>query len=648
MVCTTRILKKLIFTLIAALMTVSLFLSCSQKSTSFSIISRLDEIDALISTGDTSLALSKLKEAEKYSSQSMDFVGIYKRYLSLGEDEEGLKLLEKAMKKYPGQGELLALHVHYLLRHKQTDRAFEEAPALEKTKYASLYSEALFSYALDHNLTADQLFAPTKKEKRALKKGKRLNTEETAPAGQDGKASHYNNVESEFYLDDRFIPFYVYAYNGSKVSEWLINAACLYMRGGQVEKAASLLPETFSRVKDSYFWASLTFDASLYAESLDCLNAARSMWSSDIYSVKSIALMSDDYYILGEDQEAEKARTALFTMQMDDKALKAYDKILPAIYLNSALYSRQNDDVKSQYQRLDFLVNNFPLYEPGLALYCQMALDTLNEEEEEALSKKLREAGLKTQAMERRDALPRVSLEDAVSRVDSALSESSTPSLLVLKENVYSLTHRDDSPGLKQARLWKLLEANEEYAGHYPEEIVKHAVFKLLSLGQEEDAKAMFSEYLLSAYSLTLDDIADFAIPDRFASWEYQVTAWFMKDLNVSRARELYEYIVDRFKQRNARSQKQSQNDALVNALVNLAVIYEGQNLRQNALDSLNQAQGRCLDAKLKALILYRMAKIQKSMDMEAEAIQSLRYALSLDQGNNKARLLLKELTNVY
>lgn len=648
MVCTTRILKKLIFTLIAALMTVSLFLSCSQKSTSFSIISRLDEIDALISTGDTSLALSKLKEAEKYSSQAMDFVGIYKRYLSLGEDEEGLKLLEKAMKKYPGQGELLTLHVHYLLRHKQTDRAFEEAPALEKTKYASLYSEALFSYALDHNLTADQLFAPTKKEKRALKKGKRLNTEETALAGQDGKASHYNNVESEFYLDDRFIPFYVYSYNGSKVSEWLINAACLYMRGGQVEKAASLLPETFSRVKDSYFWASLTFDASLYAESLDCLNAARSMWSSDIYSVKSIALMSDDYYILGEDQEAEKARTALFTMQMDDKALKAYDKILPAIYLNSALYSRQNDDVKSQYQRLDFLVNNFPLYEPGLALYCQMALDTLNEEEEEVLSKKLREAGLKTQAMERRDALPRVSLEDAVSRVDSALSESPTPSLLVLKENVYSLTHRDDSPGLKQARLWKLLEANEEYAGHYPEEIVKHAVFKLLSLGQEEDAKAMFSEYLLSAYSLTLDDIADFAIPDRFASWEYQVTAWFMKDLNVSRARELYEYIVDRFKQRNARSQKQSQNDALVNALVNLAVIYEGQNLRQNALDSLNQAQGRCLDAKLKALILYRMAKIQKSMDMEAEAIQSLRYALSLDQGNNKARLLLKELTNVY
>ena len=230
------------------------------------------------------------------------------------------------------------------------------------------------------------------------------------------------------------------------------------MRDGDYEKAVLLMPEKMPLVRDSYFWACVLFDSSHYGESVQALNTNKGLWGQDEYSVKSIALLSDDYYILGEDQAAEDARSVLFTMDMDEKALLAYNKILPVIYLNSAIFARENDDVSHEYDRLKFLVEQFPLFEPGLASYCQLAIDSLNRPEEEALSKKLREAGLRTQAMERRDAIPEVSMEEALGRVDSAIAVEPSAEFEVLKENVYSLTHKSESQGQKQVRLWKLLE----------------------------------------------------------------------------------------------------------------------------------------------------------------------------------------------
>jgi tetratricopeptide (TPR) repeat protein len=635
-VINTRLFHKIFLIFTAALVSVSLFVSCNHRSDSYNIISRLDEIDLLISVGDTKEAVLKLKEAEKYTYKPLDFIGIYKRYIYLGEDQAGLKLLEKAMKKHPGDGEILAVHVHYLLRHKEIDRAYEEAKGLEKTQYASLYSEALFSYALKYHLSAEELFNPSRKEKKLRK--------EKLKAIENGELAEDNG----FYYDRRFIPFYIYAFKGSKVNQWMINAACLYMRDGDYEKAVLLMPEKMPLVRDSYFWACVLFDSSHYGESVQALNTNKGLWGQDEYSVKSIALLSDDYYILGEDQAAEDARSVLFTMDMDEKALLAYNKILPVIYLNSAIFARENDDVSHEYDRLKFLVEQFPLFEPGLASYCQLAIDSLNRPEEEALSKKLREAGLRTQAMERRDAIPEVSMEEALGRVDSAIAVEPSAEFEVLKENVYSLTHKSESQGQKQVRLWKLLEKNENGTSTYPEEIVHHGVFKLIGLNQTEDARAMFDEYLNVSYGLTLKDIGEFVLPDRFASWEYQAAAWFMKDIKISKSREIYEYIIKRFNERNPRTQHQSQNDAVINALINLAVIYEGTNRQGKALECLNEAQGRCVDGKLKAEALYRMAKIQMTQKQDPQAIQSLRYALTLDEDHNKARLLLKQLTNVY
>lgn len=622
-------LKNKFFILMAALFTVSLF-SCTTKPQNYSIISRLGEIDVLIQQGNTKDAMTLLKQAEKYAMRPIDVVGIYRRYNSLGENSVGQKLLERAIKKNPKSPELNALYTHVLLRQEKIDEAYKHSQVLRETEYASLYSEALFSYALYHNYSADEVFNPPKKNKK--------NKKNAVP----------QELKDNFYLDKRFIPAYIYAYNGSGASIWLENAACLYMRDGEFEKASLLRPEKFPLVKDSYFWGCVLFDSSRYADSVQALVQNKDSWRNDEYSVKSIALLSDDYYILGEDAESEEVRSVLFTMEMDDKALLAYEKILPVIYLNSAIYSRSEDDVEHEYMRLKFLVDEFPLYEPGLASYCQLAIDTINRPEEEALSKKLREAGLRTQAMERRDALPVVELSDALARVDDAVRKNNSSDLQVLKENVYAITHRDESVGQKQVRLWKLLEANENGTNSYPEEIVHHSVFKLIKLNQVDDAEAMFNEYLNAEYAMTLKDIEEFAIPDRFASWEYQAAAWFLKDRNLSKARSIYEYMVQRFNERNPRTRLQSQNDAVINALVNLGVIYEGSSMKRNALEVLNDAQGRCVDGNLKSEILFRMAKIQMNSGQESDAIQSLRYALALNEDHNKARLLLKQLTNIY
>ena len=103
-------MKKIILMLTAAIFLLPLFNSCSSHSEGTSFISRLDDIDYFISAKDPSQALKLLKKAEKKAYSSLERLGIYKRYILLGEEELGRKCLENALKKLPDSPELSAVY----------------------------------------------------------------------------------------------------------------------------------------------------------------------------------------------------------------------------------------------------------------------------------------------------------------------------------------------------------------------------------------------------------------------------------------------------------------------------------------------------------------------------------------------------------
>ena len=81
-----------------------------------------------------------------------------------------------------------------------------------------------------------------------------------------------------------------------------------------------------------------------------------------------------------------------------------------------------------------------------------------------------------------------------------------------------------------------------------------------------------------------------------------------------------------------------------MNTFVNLAVIYESTDYLEEALEMLTMATARTVEGKEKSEILFRMAELSWNTGDSRSASRSLKYALSLDNSNNKARLLLKKI----
>jgi Tfp pilus assembly protein PilF len=70
-------------------------------------------------------ALKELKKTEKRAYDSWAYIGIYKRYMTIGEAAAAEKLLKKALKKNGTNQELLAVYTNFLLR---ADRQEEAVP----------------------------------------------------------------------------------------------------------------------------------------------------------------------------------------------------------------------------------------------------------------------------------------------------------------------------------------------------------------------------------------------------------------------------------------------------------------------------------------------------------------------------------------
>ncbi len=646
--------------ILALVITGGIFFAFRLRSSHYegsAIATELALIDASIKAGDTKAALSSLSRIERRSSSVLDRIGIYKRYITLGEYNRAEKCLLKTLRHHSSDQRLIALYSSLLIHQNRIKEALKYSKTLSGTEYGSLYAEACLREAIVSNKNPDEFFGKKNKFLSFFKKKEKNTLDE-----QNDKL---------FFSDSRFIPIYKDAYAGSKISLWMMNAATILMKSGDFIGAADLYPGEVSEFKDALFWGIVFYDNADYSDSLTVLLKAddftKEQTEMDVASAIELrALESDDYYILGDDKSAQLMREKMLEVSspymnafMDDK-IPVLNRLMPLLFMNTALYSRDNGDLIKQYNKLFELVNYYPYYEPGLAAYAEYSIESLTRPEEGSIDKQIRAAGLKTLDMEDRDAVPVVQIEEVLSRIDIAMKENPSPNLIVLQEVMNTLPHRHDEKNEKASRVWSLLEENEISSGLYPPEIVRYCVNLLLENGDGQNAEKIFGDYLQAMYTqknsgtdssrknkevpvVTFFDPCEH--PEKMRLWELEDAAYFyVQNENYDGAMKLYSYILATFTKRVPVFNTEGQNEIVTYSYINMANIYSGYNRTAQSLDYLGKANGRVKENLLKAEILYRMASDSWRLGNERDAVRSLQYALQLNPSHNRARLLLKKV----
>lgn len=624
--------------------------SCSSHSEGVSFTNELDIIDSFISTGETKEALSLLNKVSKDAYSSFARIGIYKRYMTLGEKDRAEKVLKKGLKKIPNNPELTAVYTQFLLREGRVDEALERSRTLSGTDYGSLYAEAVFRAAQDRGSDAASVFVP-KKKYTPPKKNKKLE-EATVPFSLP-----------EFFKTDAFIKVYTDAWRGTKQSSWLRNAAVLHMQQGDYADAVLIVPEQMADAEDSLFWGMVYYDSGRYGESLAALLQAPAVSFTTDEKLSTLpeeiaALEADNYFILGDEDSSQKEREVLLLSAAPDiaqyeaelrnplaapKLNKRLRTLIPVVYINNARFAYLHADIVGEYNMLMKLVQTFPEYVPGLSAYGQFALDTLRRPPEDSILQELRAAGLETMLMEKNDALPKIKVESALSRINNVLRIHKVPGLIVLKEELHDEIDTTTTSAEHIAHIWQLLEENSVGTNLYPPEIMRYAVTRLIALGAKDKAQVLFNDFLHAEYGDKFDKPAE--KPELLALWEAEVAAWFAADSNnIADSRRLYEYVVESLADRTPSINSTAENSSVVNAYINLAVIYSNSNNDSRALELLTSANARTGDPVRKSEILYRMAVISNADGDRQSAVRSLQYALSLNPSLNKANLMLKTL----
>ena len=624
-------------TLVAASVVLScLVLSCTTHSEGGSITSLLDMADQSISIGDTRQALAYLNQASKQASSTLDRLGVFKRYETLGDSKLAEKTLKTAIKKDKSSQELVAVYSNFLLNQGRTKDAMKKAKSLSGTKYGSIYAEAVFRRVINEHLSANEVFGGrAKKEDKEWKKD----------------FSRFNEV----FYDSRFIPVYEDAFRGTKKSKWNWNAAVIDMRAGNYGSASSKYPQTLEDAKDSLFWALVLFDCGRYAESLDALSAHSPDFNDLNTSLEFMALKSDNQYILGLDTEAEQSRSEILSHVRGNEDKIKSSVILPTLYVNSALYSRTTEDHVTEYDRLHDLVTRFPEYRPGLAAYGEFAIQQMRRPPDDKMTAHIRASGLATTKMEKENTIPKITLQDAINLIQAAQEKIQSADLIVLQEILEAEAADIVEPAKRAARVWPLLEKNEQGTSLYPAEIVHYAIVTLLESNYVEEARDLFTRYENASRQQTDDSkkkkkkkastFVPWDHPEELSLWENEISAWFcVNDGRFDRAIPIYQYIIDTYSDRSPVMNSTGQNEAVVNSYINMGNIYAGTKQGHVAIEYLNKASSRAIDAFIKAEILYRMGKESYYLHDFHSATRSLQYAIKLNPSHNKARFILQQV----
>ncbi len=613
-----------------------LLISCSSHSEGGDFSALLDEVDSFVAMGESDSALDLLKDLEKNAYSSAEYLGVYKRYRNLGETTKAEKILKKSVKKIKDSEELNAVYSVFLLRSGNENKALKFAKKLSNGKYAGIYAETFLKKAINSELSADEIFSNSKKHK-------------NQPNLED------NYLQSRFY-DERFCPIYQDAARSSKNPTWLWNAASIFMIQGQNAKAQKLYPDTLASLRDSLFWGKIFFDSESYSDSLEALSSYSDFSDGKTYRdfsylVEHQALLADVLYILGEDAESENTRSRILdAVEKQEKylSLNSSSSILPLLYVNSVQYAQNRENVQLRYDRLQELLTLFPTYTSGLASYAEFALDTMRLPPEDKLKLQLRAVGLRTQSMEAYDAIPKVSVEDALQRIENALQDEKTPALIVLREELLSELNKTDENSVKVARIWEILEQNEIGSSLYPSEIMRYCITVLLNCGFFDDAKTLFDRHIVASYNNLVSEGEEFNIFDHIDSlllWECEFAGFFaLKSGRYNEGQKIYNYILDKYSGRNPIFSVSGQNEVISNALVNLGTFYAGCGQRGIAQDYFSKAIGRLVDGQFKAEVLYRSGEASFYQREYRSAMRSLQYALVLNPTHNKSKRLLRQV----
>lgn len=586
---------------------VSIFISCSASSHEESFTSALDRIDMYISMQNPKDALEELKNLEKKAYSSYERLGIYKRYILLNENQSAQKVLVEGLKNLPDNLELCAVYSQFLMRNSnsenlKTEDIFPYASKLLGTKYESIYSEYMIRLAMQN---------------------------------------------AKDFFTQEFVSIFENAYKSSSDSKWLFNAAAIHIKNGDFNKAASLYPKKIQSLDDALFWACVSFDNGFYSQSLDALLLEPKFateTTNDTRIFEFLALESDNYFILGENQEAFNIRNKIIE---NWKNLNAFEKIdlkkspkvsfVEKSYANNVAYYASLKDDEKRYETLTEALEFFPDSEEILSLYGNFALELYLRPTEDEFLQELRRRNLKTLQMEKKDAFAGIEFADVFNQFEYSLSLENSlrknPSVIVKKQMFEDEVNRNESSEKSNVQVWTLLERNSDKDGNLDLEIVHYGISKFIQNKSFNDARRLFEKYIKNKND------------EDCKLWELEYKAWFAAEgKNIKEAFELYSKIIKIYENKIPVSDGQDNSETIINSYINIAFIYEGLGKNNLAMESLNKAFSKTNSAKEKSEILYRMALISYTSGDEKNAIRSLQYSLNLDSENKNARLLLKKV----
>ena len=636
-------LKRKILALLSAFFLTGFFLVSCAKGDDASFMGTMESIDIFIKNGDTGEAMRLLKKSEKKAFSSFARIGIYRRYMTLGEEKRAEKVLARGLRKLKDNAELSAVYGQFLLRRNRLSEAVSVTKNLEGTKYGSIRSEAVLKQLLQSGSLSDI----------------------SSPLFSQGFSSIYYDM-----------------YVGTDDTRWLRNCAILYLLRGDYAMASSLQRE-IEDSQDALFWAFVQYDSGNY----DIATQNLSFVHSPLLRGSAALLASDAYMMLSDEENAERARAAFIA-----ESRRAGAKVQPSMYVNSSLYAFRHENYRVSYEYLLNALLSEPDYIPALISYGKLSWQDSQPVQMSELEKALRKTSLRTSKMREYDERPKFTIEDALFRMEEALERESRAGLrhdddlIVERLSLYLKKNSELNLMQKTAAIWQELERNQLGTNLYPPHLVQFAVQKFLSLGLIDEGRELFMNYVDAKFDLNYrkqqaeagktesvrtdifggekvekvnaipESVARLAFGDRAADktdrmeiWEIEFAAYFsLLDKNVSAARRLYEYVLFEtggVKRANAGGNITSISPlAASSSAANLAMIYSSTGEKQKSLALYSLAAGKSKSAQVKSKLLYRLAKIQVDNGDLRSAKTSLQYSLSLDQSNADARLLKRQL----
>ena len=559
-------------------------------------------------------AIKELKKVEKRAYDSWSYIGIYKRFILIGEQNLAEKIIKKALKKNKQNQELLAVYTNFLLRQNRLEDAGKYAEKLRNGNYASLYSELV------------------------LRESQKQVTDQGAYA---------------FYQNEDFYQIYLDAYKGSKNPIWLRNCAVYNLTQGLYNQASLLNPPAYADVDDAYFWGLCLYDAGKYNFAIEALEKAHKFYSDydnkkqfKCNEIQIVALESDAYMAVSDFEQADLVRSCVVnnidTVFADIKD----DTLLPLIMVNSAIYAKNQMSEDYFADLLFYIVNRWPDYVPALILYSDFAYTSNLEKKEDDEVAALRRAGIKSLEMEKYDSRRKIPLSDALYRIDQSLKRKADPYLSITKLDLKYKTDPKLSEKDKYRDLWVLLEDNYIEGEIYHTLLVQYALNFLLTTKEYDDAWNLFYKFTTShgTYDVKRDFWEQFIEQMKYYDLPIvEMAAWFASDLKkTNEAIRIYEYCVY--------ESAGLLEDGLISPLVssascmNLANIYFSIGKKERALDLYGKIAGREVNNAKRSEIFYRIACIYSALGDIKNALRSSEYASSLYPENERASVLKDKL----